>query len=122
MCGFFRIDYACHVTKIQVRLPRSGSDVIGSLQAVVLIAFVTLKLTGVVTWSWWWVTSSAWISFVGLLLLASGLFISYSLAAPLWGWAVTRYGPRHAIMASLAVWALTCFWSALAQGYGMLLA
>jgi MFS family permease len=54
--------------------------------------------------------------------LASGLFISYSLAAPMWGWAVTRFGPRHAIMASLIVWALTCFWSALSQSYGMLLA
>ena len=55
-------------------------------------------------------------------LLASGLFISYSLAAPLWGFAVTRYGPRHAIVASLVIWALTCFWSALSQTYGMLLA
>ena len=55
-------------------------------------------------------------------LLASGLFISYSLAAPLWGWPVTRYGPRHAIVASLVIWALTCFWSALSQTYGMLLA
>jgi MFS family permease len=54
--------------------------------------------------------------------LASALFISYSLAAPLWGWAVTRYGPRHAIMASLVIWALTCFWSAVSQTYGMLLA
>jgi len=35
---------------------------------------------------------------------------------------VTRYGPRHAIVASLVIWALTCFWSALSQTYGMLLA
>ena len=54
--------------------------------------------------------------------LAGSMFISYSLAAPLWGWAVMRYGPRHAIMASLAIWALTCFWSAVSQSYGMLLA
>src|SRR3984957_2233550 len=47
--------------------------------------------------------------------LAGSMFISYSLVAPLWGWAVTRYGPRRAIMASLAIWALTCFWSALSQ-------
>src|SRR3974390_2070498 len=51
--------------------------------------------------------------------LASALFISYSLAAPIWGWAVTRYGPRQAIMASLIIWALTCFWSAVSQSYGM---
>jgi MFS family permease len=54
--------------------------------------------------------------------LASSMFISYSLAAPLWGWAVTRYGPRHAIMTSLVIWALTCFWSGLSNSYGMLLA
>ncbi len=54
--------------------------------------------------------------------LASSMFISYSLAAPLWGWAVTRYGPRIRTIASLVIWALTCFWSALSASYGMLLA
>src|SRR5271169_2421721 len=54
--------------------------------------------------------------------LASSMLISYSLAAPLWGWAVTRYGPRNATVVSLLIWALTCFWSGLAQSYGMLLA
>ena len=32
------------------------------------IVFVTLKLCGVIEWSWWWVLSPVWIS-VGLLLL-----------------------------------------------------
>ncbi len=54
--------------------------------------------------------------------LGGGMFWSYSLAAPLWGWAVTRYGPRKATVASLVIWALTCFWSGLAQDYYMLLA
>ncbi len=54
--------------------------------------------------------------------LVGSLFISYSLAAPVWGWAVTRYGPRNATIASLVIWGLTCFWSGLAQSYGMLLA
>ena len=36
--------------------------------------------------------------------LASSMFISYSLAAPVWGWAVTRYGPRNSIMASLIIY------------------
>jgi ACS family glucarate transporter-like MFS transporter len=53
--------------------------------------------------------------------LASSMFISYSLAAPIWGWAVTRYGPRNSIMASLIVWAATCFWSGVSESYGMLL-
>jgi MFS family permease len=53
--------------------------------------------------------------------LASSMFISYSLAAPVWGWAVTRFGPRNSIMASLVIWAATCFWSGLSASYGMLL-
>lgn len=29
---------------------------------IVLIALIVLKLTGVITWSWWWVLSPMWIS------------------------------------------------------------
>jgi len=54
--------------------------------------------------------------------LVGSLFISYSLAAPVWGWAVGRFGPRNATMVALIIWGLTCFWSGLAQSYGMLLA
>src|ERR1700689_2791519 len=43
--------------------------------------------------------------------LAAGMFISYSLAAPLWGWAVTRYGPRNAIIATMVILASMFFWS-----------
>jgi MFS family permease len=53
--------------------------------------------------------------------LASGLFIAYGVFAPLWGWAVGRYGARRTTMASLIVWALTCFASGLAADYDMLL-
>lgn len=28
------------------------------------IAFIVLKLTHVIDWSWWWVLSPIWISFV----------------------------------------------------------
>ena len=54
--------------------------------------------------------------------LTGSLFISYGIAAPVWGWVVNRYGPRNAIMVSLVIWAATCFWSAAAQSYEMLLA
>ncbi len=27
------------------------------------LIFITLKLTGVITWSWWWVLSPFWIPF-----------------------------------------------------------
>ena len=28
------------------------------------VAFIVLKLTGVITWSWWWVLSPLWIGFL----------------------------------------------------------
>ncbi|MGA8610315.1 MAG: MFS transporter [Xanthobacteraceae bacterium] len=54
--------------------------------------------------------------------LVGGLFIAYGLAAPIWGWAVTRYGPRCTTIVGLAIWALTCFWAGVSHSYGMLLA
>jgi ACS family glucarate transporter-like MFS transporter len=53
--------------------------------------------------------------------LSSGLFLSYALFAPAWGWVVQRYGARITCVLSLAVWALTCFWSGLASDYDQLL-
>ncbi len=32
-----------------------------SLPMVVFIVFLTLKCAGVISWSWWWVTSPLWI-------------------------------------------------------------
>ena len=37
------------------------------------VAFIVLKLTEVITWSWWWVLSPLWISagiVVGILIVA----------------------------------------------------
>lgn len=48
----------------------SGSGL--SLTAVLFIVFLVLKLTGNITWSWWWVTSPLWITFLigfGLVLV-----------------------------------------------------
>lgn len=33
------------------------------------ILFVALKLTGVISWSWWWVLSPLWIPLAVILLL-----------------------------------------------------
>jgi hypothetical protein len=41
----------------------SSSGGITSSGALVLI-FITLKLTGVIGWSWWWVLSPIWITFL----------------------------------------------------------
>jgi len=42
------------------------------------ILFIGLKLTGYISWSWWWVFSPLWISFgvgIGLLLIVFGGFL-----------------------------------------------
>ena len=58
----------------------SGIGVLGLLGVV----FVTLKLCGVINWSWWWVTLPFWggIALVLVILLIVALF---ALLATLWG-------------------------------------
>ena len=42
------------------------------------IVFIVLKLTGHITWSWWWVLSPIWISFaVGLAIIILACIVVY---------------------------------------------
>lgn len=41
------------------------------------IVFIVLKLTNVITWSWWWVLSPFWIPFAALLSLWIIFFAAY---------------------------------------------
>lgn len=47
------------------------------LPTLLLVAFVVLKLCGVIAWSWWWVLSPLWIpaAFVLAILVLGGLFV-----------------------------------------------
>lgn len=49
---------------------KNGGISFGGLLAIV---FITLKLCGVISWSWWWVLAPLWIPFVLVILIA--LFI-----------------------------------------------
>jgi len=60
----------------------SSSSGIG-FPGLLTVLFVGLKLTGHITWSWWWVLSPMWISaligltiiaFVFIIMLLQGLF------------------------------------------------
>lgn len=51
-------------------MAESKSGGIG-LAGILFIVFLTMKLTGYVTWSWWWVTAPLWIS-LGLALVLIG--------------------------------------------------
>ena len=46
------------------------------------IAFIVLKLTGVIDWSWWWVLSPLWIGF--LLFIGLMLILGVILLIVLW--------------------------------------
>lgn len=48
-----------------------------SLLSWLFLIFVTLKLTGHIAWSWWWVTAPLWgqLVVIGLLLLTMGALI-----------------------------------------------
>jgi hypothetical protein len=37
---------------------------------ILFLIFMTLKLTGDIDWSWWWVTAPLWIPLVGFLAFA----------------------------------------------------
>ena len=47
----------------------------------VFIVFLVLKLTGHITWSWWWVTSPLWIPVgIALAIIAVILIIAVIIA------------------------------------------
>ena len=54
------------------KVSSSSSSGIGTLGAL-FVAFVVLKLCGVIDWSWWWVTAPIWMP-ISALLLGAGLF------------------------------------------------
>lgn len=41
------------------------------------ILFVALKLTGSITWSWWWVLSPVWISGLVIVVIVAIVLIVY---------------------------------------------
>lgn len=51
----------------------SSSGGIG-LFGMMFIVFLTLKLTGYINWSWWWVTAPLWGGFTFTIVIAAILF------------------------------------------------
>ena len=51
----------------------SSSSGIG-LFGMTFIVFLVLKLTGHITWSWWWVTAPLWGGFIVWTVVAAVLF------------------------------------------------
>lgn len=50
-----------------------------SFAGLLTIVFIVLKLTGTITWSWWWVLSPIWITFmIGLICVLVGAYLMSS--------------------------------------------
>lgn len=48
---------------------------------LLLVAFIVLKLTGVISWSWWWVMAPLWIlAAIMLLFVIVGVIIDVARA------------------------------------------
>ncbi len=52
----------------------AGAGGIG-LGTVIFVVFLILKLTGLINWSWWWVTAPIWIPVGIVLILLTTLII-----------------------------------------------
>lgn len=61
----------------------SAASNTGTLVGLTFIVFLVLKLTGVIDWSWWWVTSPLWLAALatvaGLLLVGVVGFAIYRI-------------------------------------------
>ena len=51
-----------------------GTDIIRRTLELLLVVFIVLKLTGVITWSWWWVLSPLWIP-LAIALIVTIIFL-----------------------------------------------
>jgi hypothetical protein len=52
-----------------------SNDGLGFFGALFLV-FLALKLTGYVTWSWWWIAAPLWAPFIVLVLVISLIAMS----------------------------------------------
>lgn len=55
--------------------PSTGVNFPGLL----FLVFMTLKLCGVINWSWWWVTAPLWGAFALLLVVVLIMAIGFAL-------------------------------------------
>lgn len=58
-----------------MKIDKSSSSSGTSLSGLLTVAFVVLKLTHYIDWSWWWVLSPVWISVVLVIFLIGVLIL-----------------------------------------------
>jgi len=50
-----------------------------SILTILFVVFLTLKLTGNIDWSWWWVTSPLWLPVAIILTIIIGAIVFYNI-------------------------------------------
>jgi hypothetical protein len=69
------------VLNVQARRPqavvRRIRNLAQNVSATVLLAFIVLKLVGVIAWSWWWVLSPLWINGIVLAAMLCAVLAPY---------------------------------------------
>lgn len=48
----------------------NGTTAAFPLFPIMFLIFLTLKLTGYIGWSWWWVTAPLWGGFIAIFVVA----------------------------------------------------
>lgn len=61
----------------------------GGLLWLTFFVFLILKLTSVISWSWWWVTAPLWVP--------TALYISFALIALIIGYTIYSIGVMFSI-------------------------
>lgn len=58
-----------------LRVLESISKVFGRQGEILQVVFIVLKITGLVSWSWWWITAPTWIAlgFAAVILAFAGV-------------------------------------------------
>ena len=59
-----------YIQKNKIKMSKSSSSSGGiGFTGLLTVAFIVLKLTHVINWSWWWVLSPIWIGIAVVLIL-----------------------------------------------------
>lgn len=45
------------------------------LPGILFVVFLVLKLTGVIAWSWWWITSPLWIPLAIYAVILGAMYL-----------------------------------------------
>lgn len=72
---------------------KSNSSASGGIgfTGLLAVAFIVLKLTGVINWSWWWVLSPLWLPIVILLVIAAVAFLVILAGHVIADWRMKRH-------------------------------